>query len=83
MKQAYVTVPFPATSVGSPPEVFHSCGKKCGKANVFGRRASARGAKAENMPDFIDVFVLGLTRPWRSVGLNRAKVQAETRFMGK
>lgn len=26
------TVPFPACSVGSPPEVFHSCGKKCGKA---------------------------------------------------
>ena len=36
MKQAYVKVHFPATSVGSPPEVFHSCGKKCGKAKVFG-----------------------------------------------
>jgi hypothetical protein len=26
------TVPLPARSVGSPPEVFHSCGKNCGKA---------------------------------------------------
>ena len=24
--------PLPATSIGSPPEVFHNCGKKCGKA---------------------------------------------------
>jgi hypothetical protein len=27
---------FPAQPVGSPPEVFHSCGKNCGKATVFG-----------------------------------------------
>jgi hypothetical protein len=33
--RACATVPIPATSVGSPPEVFHSCGKKCGKATVF------------------------------------------------
>lgn len=28
-------VPFPRRPVGSPPEVFHNCGKKCGKATVF------------------------------------------------
>lgn len=27
--------PFPASAVGSPPEVFHNCGKKCGKATGF------------------------------------------------
>jgi hypothetical protein len=25
----------PCATVGSPPEVFHNCGKKCGKAKVF------------------------------------------------
>jgi hypothetical protein len=25
----------PCKTVGSPPEVFHNCGKKCGKATVF------------------------------------------------
>jgi hypothetical protein len=25
----------PCGTVGSPPEVFHNCGKKCGKATVF------------------------------------------------
>jgi hypothetical protein len=31
----YAKVASPATPVGSPPEVFHNCGKKCGKAIVF------------------------------------------------
>ena len=32
----------PCGTVGSPPEVFHNCGKKCGKATVFARSSTPR-----------------------------------------
>ena len=47
MRLACVKVPLPTKPVGSPPEVFHSCGKKCGKAQIF---AILRPSDAEIWP---------------------------------
>jgi hypothetical protein len=44
-RQPYVTVRSPRESVGSPPEVFHNCGKHCGKR---GERAARRASSTKN-----------------------------------